>query len=108
MAPVQRTAKLWAVVSAEWLGTGFAKAQSKSISLSMRVISGAPSKPGPEKYSPFSPSTFESAAARSMVRGTGTCAAHDIGRALGVEHVFAPNSGAMPSMGRMGWSGMAL
>ena len=44
MVPVQRTAKAWVVVSRG--STGFEKAQSKSISLSMRVMAGAPSKLG--------------------------------------------------------------
>src|ERR1019366_3274314 len=72
MVPVQRTAKLLAVVSAERLGTGFANAQSKSISLSTRVIAGALSKLACLKYSAGSPSTFGSAAVRKSVRGTGT------------------------------------
>ncbi len=85
MAPVQRTAKAWVVVSAGW--TGLAKAQSKSISLSRRIISGAPSKLGRAKYWPSRPSTVESAGGAEHGARDGEFAAHDVGRALGVEDV---------------------
>ena len=85
MAPVQRTAKAWVVVSVGW--TGLAKAQSKSISLSMRTISGAPSKPGREKYSPFQSIYRRIAGGAEHGSRNGKLAAHDVGRALGVEDV---------------------
>ena len=68
MVPVQRTAKLSFVVSAERLGTGLAKAQSKSISLSVRVISGWPSRPGWAKYSALRPALMHANASVKMSR----------------------------------------
>ncbi len=85
MAPVQRTAKAWVVVSVGW--TGLAKAQSKSISLSMRTISGAPSKLGWEKYLPFQSLYRGIAGGAEHGARDGKLTAHDVGRALGVEDV---------------------
>ena len=71
MAPVQRTAKAWVVVSRGLDGVGEGPVEVDFL-VECVTMAGAPSKPGWAKYWPSRPSTVESPAARSMVRGTGS------------------------------------